>query len=122
MSLVDLLGYGELDLVAELISHRREITRSLRVGAIADEPVNRLQTKEERERSLRRQDWEHKHAALGPATRREAIIYPHVYKTHEAGNILSTHGHKYALPKNSERREHEVHDSFHGVHRVTYLL
>ena len=113
MTLADIVGYDDLDFVIDLISHRKELSfqgpvkESNRNGLIG-----RLQTKQEREASLRRQDMDHKNAALAPAAFREQPNYPHVYSTHKANNLLAPGGHKYALPMGSERKEHEKFEEF----------
>ena len=108
MILADIVGYEELDTVADLIKHRREVTRSSSVDAEKNGVVGRLQTRQEREEALRRQDYEHKHAALGPSLNRDGPQYPHVYRTHEAGNKLSAHGRAYILPVGSTHHDEEV--------------
>ncbi|KAK3060481.1 hypothetical protein LTS18_008461, partial [Coniosporium uncinatum] len=114
MLLADILGYEELDLVAELISHRKGITAA--VSAALQQSANgvtgRLLTRKEREDALRRQDYEHKHKSLAPSVNRESTQYPHVYKAHDAGNTLSSHGQKYALPLGSERKDHEKYEEY----------
>lgn len=112
MMLADIVGYEQLDLVADLISHRREITRALREPAPRDGVVARLQTRAEREETLRQQDWEHKNRSLATAVDRTGPQYPHVYRTHEAGNKLSSLGKKYALPAGSthvDEKHYEEH-------------
>ena len=108
-TLSDIIGYDDLDLVIELISHRKEIT-SVTPLAInkSGGVIGKLQTKRQREEALRQQDFEHKHAALGPSLLRDGPQYPHVYKAHSAGNTLDSRGRKYALPAGSERVEHEA--------------
>lgn len=108
-TLSDIIGYDDLDLVIELISHRKEITSAAPVAVNKNgAAIGKLQTKRQREEALRQQDYEHKHAALGPSLRRDETQYPHVYKAHSAGNTLDSRGQKYALPMGSERVEHEV--------------
>ena len=108
MNLVEIFGYEELDLVANIISHRKSILNDLDAIKPAQNGVlGRLQTKQEREDALRRADYEHKYSALAPSVNRGTTQYPHVYKTHEAGNTLSAHGSKYALPAGSKHTEHE---------------
>lgn len=110
-TLTDIIGFDDLDFVIELITHRNEL-RSLPLSESSSKPTDgtawRLQTKRQREEALRQQDYEHKHAILGPNLHRDGPQYPHVYKAHTAGNILSASGRKYALPVGSERKEHEV--------------
>ncbi|KAF2203385.1 Sec63-domain-containing protein [Delitschia confertaspora ATCC 74209] len=112
MMLADMVGYGELDLVADLIAHRRDITRSTNGSGPGEKNgvLGRLQTRQEREEALRRQDYEHKHAALGPKLNRESPHYPHVYRTHEAGNKVSAYGKKYALPPGSTHLDHPTYE------------
>lgn len=107
--LADILGFDDLSLMIELLSHREEIIRP-RPSTVKPEHkfLGMLHTRQEREEALRRQDYEHKHASLAPSLNREGPRYPHVYKSHEAGNTLNAAGRKYALPVGSERKEHEV--------------
>jgi antiviral helicase SLH1 len=113
MTLVDILGFAELDLVAEIIAHREELLRPVASPwPVQNGSVGRLLTREEREEALRRADFEHKHAALGPALGRSTPQYPHVYRTHEAGNTLSAHGKKYMLPLGSERKDEKHYEEY----------
>jgi antiviral helicase SLH1 len=108
-TLTDIIGFDDLDFVIELISHRDDL-RLLSSTSLKPEDgvLGRLQTKRQREEALRRQDYEHKHAALGPSLDRDGPQYPHVYNAHSVGNTLSAGGRKYALPVGSERKDHEV--------------
>lgn len=108
-TLTDIFGYDDLDLVIELISHRKEITSAAPPALNKSMGgVGKLLTKHQREEALRQQDYQHKHASLGPNLHRDEPQYPHVYKAHSAGNTLDSRGRKYALPMGSERTEHEV--------------
>ena len=114
MSLADIVGYDALDFVIELIGHRTEI------AAVAFPPLREqkdllsgLQTREQREQALRIQDYEHKHAEIGPVQNREGMSYPHVYKAHGAGNTLSAGGKKYGLPEGSKKTEHEKYEEYY---------
>ncbi|KAK2781439.1 hypothetical protein FQN52_001631 [Onygenales sp. PD_12] len=102
ISLTEIVGFDDLDFVIELIAHRNEITAA---QAAQDNALGRLQTKSQREEALRQQDYEHKHAKLAPKQDREGPSYPHVYKSHNAGNILSVSGRKYGLPPGSTHIE-----------------
>lgn len=107
--LTDIVGFDDLDLVIELISHRHEIVAlPLDLPRSDDGLLGKLQTRKEREEALRRRDFEHKNTVLGPALNRDGPDYPHVYKAHSAGNSLSAGGKKYGLPDGSERKEREV--------------
>lgn len=74
--------------------------------------LNKLRTKEERDRALQLQDREHKHATLAPTQNRDGTDYPHVYKAHVAGNTLAAGGRKYGLPVGSQRTEHENYEEY----------
>ncbi|KAF2398378.1 Sec63-domain-containing protein [Trichodelitschia bisporula] len=113
MTLVDIFGYDELDLVAEVIGHRQELLRPppSKLTAV-DGLFGRLQTKKEREEALRRADREHKTAPLAAHVERGSAQYPHVYQAHGAGLVLSTSGQKYALPVGSFREEREKYEEY----------
>ena len=116
-TLTDVVGFDDLDFVTELISHRKVIIASPFSPKQDDGVFGKLQTKRQREEALRRRDYEHKNATLGPSLDRDGPQYPHVYKAHSAGNTLDSRGKKYALPMGSERTEHEVSHfpfSFHS--------
>jgi len=112
MTLVEIVGYDHLDLVADLITHRHRVAQL--TSTSEPEPtsgvVGRLQTRQAREDQLRRRDYEHKHAALGSRLNREAPQYPHVYRTHEAGNKISAYGKKYALPPGSTHTDNKTYE------------
>ena len=110
--LTDILGFDDLDLVIELISHRHEIATTQKAPPNpANDVANRLMTREEREAALLQQDYEHKHATLAPRVDREGPQYPHIYKAHNAGNKLAVGARKYDLPLGSERKDHDVWNS-----------
>jgi antiviral helicase SLH1 len=112
-TLTDIIGFDDLDFVIELISHRKDIITSSQFSTAKDDGIfGKLQTKREREEALKRRDYEHKHAELGPALNRDGPVYPHVYKAHSAGNTLDSRGKKYALPAGSERKEHERYEEY----------
>ncbi|KAL1303367.1 hypothetical protein AAFC00_006764 [Neodothiora populina] len=113
MLLADTVGFEELDTVAELISHRTDIIASVQQSTSHPEPTpGRLLSRREREAALHRQDYEHKTSDLASAQDRTGPRYPHVYKAHDAGNALSSHGKKYLLPVGSERKEHEKYEEY----------
>ena len=114
MSLADIIGYDDLDFVIELISHGKEIIAPRDQGTNASNRVfGRLQTKQQREQALQRQDQMHKTASLAAAQNRDGPQYPHVYKiSHAAGNTLSAGGRKYGLPEGSKRTEHEKYEEY----------
>ncbi|KAI0013120.1 Sec63-domain-containing protein [Xylariaceae sp. FL0662B] len=108
--LTDLVGFDDLDFVIEILSHKDEIISSFATQE-AREPTGRLLTKAERDEALRRQDFEHKNAALAPSMHKE-VQYPHVYKAFNAGNTLSHAGKKYGLPVGSERKQYEKYEEY----------
>ena len=113
IALADILGYDDLDFVIELITHRKDIAAPRDQDASSVNGIySRLQTRQQRERALQRQDQSHKTTALGPAQNREELQYPHVYKVHSAGNTLSSGGRKYGLPEGSKKIEHEKYDEY----------
>ncbi|CAG8248345.1 unnamed protein product [Penicillium nalgiovense] len=80
MSLAEVVGFDDLDLVIDLIAHRGEILsdKGPRLESQTDGLMaGRLQTRSEREHALRQRDFEHKHAALMPAQTRSEPSYPH---------------------------------------------
>ena len=108
MSLAEIIGYDDLDLVIELISHRTSfVANNFHESDSQNGILKNLQTREQRERHLQQQDLVHKTAPIGQVKSREGPKYPHVYKTHESGNILGFGGQKYGLPKGSRMVEHE---------------
>ena len=113
MSLANIIGYDDLDLVIELIENRNEILALEAHDELSSINVlDRLQTKQERKLALRHQDLEHKTAALGPTLNRDDSQYPHVYKANANGNTLDVKGRKYGLPLGSQRFEHEKYQEY----------
>ncbi|KAM0707057.1 hypothetical protein Q7P35_006388 [Cladosporium inversicolor] len=106
MTLADILGFDELELVSDVIKYRKQINSD------TSKPPSGLLSKAERDARLRQQDREHKSAPLSEAQIRSGTEYPHVYKANDAGNTLSSHGKKYALPMGSERIEREKYEEY----------
>ncbi|KAF3901879.1 hypothetical protein ABW21_db0200647 [Orbilia brochopaga] len=111
-SLPDILGFEELDLIEELISHRQQIIQPPAVSLPPTLDSNgidgfNLLTPEQRKEQLKHADFVHKTQQLGPKLVGPDIHYPHVYKSHDAGNTLSFTGKKYSLPAGSESEEFE---------------
>ncbi|TAQ85230.1 hypothetical protein B7494_g6447 [Chlorociboria aeruginascens] len=112
-TLTDIIGYDDLDFLTELLSHRKEIAAPPSVSSNqSDGLFGKLQNKRQREEALRKRDYEHKHAVLGPSLNRDGPQYPHVYKAHSAGNTLDSRGKKYGLTVGSERKEHEKYEEY----------
>jgi antiviral helicase SLH1 len=107
--LTDLIGFEDLDFVIELIAHRAEINGAVAMEHQQESSGRRLLNKAEREDKLRRQDYEHKTAALLPNFSKEER-YPHVYQSYSAGNKLSSIGKKYALPEGSKHQHFEKYE------------
>ena len=111
ISLAEIIGYEDLDLVIELIAHRQEIlSATSQEHKLSNGILSRLQTKNDRDLALQRQDHEHKYAALPPSKNRDGPRYPHVYKTHGVGNTLAAGGKRYGLPLGSVRTEHDKYE------------
>lgn len=113
MSLVDILGYDSLDFVIALMTHRTEILAlKFKETGGTNGVLGRLQTRQQREIALQRQDYAHKSASLGPTQNRRGPKFPHVYKIHDAGNTVAVGGHKYGLPGGSKQMEHERYEEY----------
>ncbi|KAK6341694.1 hypothetical protein TWF696_008762 [Orbilia brochopaga] len=116
-SLPDILGFEELDLIEELISHRQQIIQppAVSLPSISDstgvDGFNLLTPAQQKER-LKHADFVHKTQQLGPKLVGPDAQYPHVYKAHDAGNTLSFTGKKYSLPAGSESQEFEKYQEF----------
>ncbi|KAI1074958.1 Sec63-domain-containing protein [Whalleya microplaca] len=109
--LTDLVGFDDLDFVIEVLSHKDEITSSFAAQEAREPTGGRLLSRAERDEALRRQDFEHKNAALAPSMHKE-VRYPHIYKAYTAGNTLSHAGKKYGLPAGSERKQYEKYEEY----------
>jgi antiviral helicase SLH1 len=115
MSLADIVGFGDLDFVIELIAHRKDIlAQTAPPEKHKDGILSQLQTKEEREAALRQQDYNHKRSSLAPAFDRSGPQYPHVYKAAGAasGNTLDVSGRKFALPVGSTKTDHARYEEY----------
>ncbi|KAI5277668.1 hypothetical protein KEM52_004864, partial [Ascosphaera acerosa] len=110
--LAEVVGYDELDLVIDLIAGRDSITASESATQDQQESSARLMDRAEREQRLQLQEYEHKHASLAPATQHGEAHYPHVYKSHSAGNMLSISGRKYGLPQGSQHIEEQRYTEY----------
>lgn len=115
ISLAEIVGFDDLDLVIDLIAHRGDImtdaipaTEAQTDGLIS----GKLMTKAEREQALRHQDYDHKHAPLLPAHTRQEPKYPHVFKTHDSRNQLALGGKKYGLPLGSKQLDEQRYTEF----------
>lgn len=109
--LTDLVGFDDLDFIIEILAHKDEVAAAVSAQDQQAEASGRLLTKPQREEALRRQDLEHKSAALGPSHSKEPQ-YPHVYKAYNAGNTLSSSGKKYGLPVGSERLQFDKYEEY----------
>ena len=109
--LTDLVGFEDLDFIIDILAHRDEVVATSFAEQQQARPSGRLLTKSEREDALRRQDLEHKTAALAPSYAKDPQ-YPHVYKAYSAGNTLSSSGKKYGLPVGSERHQFDKYEEY----------
>ena len=111
--LTDIIGFDDLDFVIDLISHRKSILEPASQSPLpVNGTLNQLQSKQQRQLSLQRQDRAHKQAALGPALNQGGPQYPHVFKAHNAGNTLAAGGRRYGLPEGSLRIDHEKYEEY----------
>ncbi|KAI9681508.1 MAG: hypothetical protein M1817_002792 [Caeruleum heppii] len=110
-SLTDIVGFDDLDFVIDLIAGRQNLIKSV-PSQPANDALGHLQSRQERERALRLQDHAHKNTPLSARTNREQPQYPHVYRAHDAGNVLAAGGKKYAVPLGSQRKEHEKYEEY----------
>ncbi|KAK0637336.1 Sec63 Brl domain-containing protein [Bombardia bombarda] len=115
-SLTDLVGFDDLDFVIDLLGHRAELVAALVAQTHGQDGGDgqggpRLLTRAQREEALRRKDAQHKATPLAAARTKEED-YPHVYRSHTAGNTLSHAGKKYALPVGSQRLEFEKYEEY----------
>ncbi|KAF2859304.1 Sec63-domain-containing protein [Piedraia hortae CBS 480.64] len=105
MTLADLVGFDHLDLVGDIIQNRKRLVEEPQTG-------NKLLSRAERDERLRQADRAHKNALLAPAQTRTEEQYPHVYRAHNAANVLSPQGRAYLLPAGSERTEHSRYEEY----------
>jgi len=108
MSLADILGYEDEDLVmaSELIRHRAEITfEEPQAYGGGEDAILRLMSKEQRDDAFRQADLDHKSRPLGTKLAGKEVEYPHIYRAYAAGDTLSSFGKKYSLPKGSKEIE-----------------
>ncbi|KAI9683875.1 MAG: hypothetical protein M1829_004209 [Trizodia sp. TS-e1964] len=110
--LTDILGYDDLSFIIDLIAHRKEITSTPEASKPRNGAPKRILSKAERDEQLRQKDFEHKTRELAPASEREAVQYPHVYRNHVAGSTLGPGGKKYTLPVGNKRIEHEKYEEY----------
>nr|POE48617.1 putative helicase mug81 [Quercus suber] len=105
MTLADIVGFEELDLVGDVIKFRKDLV---------SEPAkpSGILSKAERQARLRQADHEHKTAELASAQNRTPEKYPHVYRAHNAGNMLSSFGKKYMLPLGTEHSDKEKYEEY----------
>ena len=105
-TLVDILGFEELEFVSDIIRYRKPLLSEPNTSSF------NVLSKAQRDERLRQQDSAHKNATLAAAQDRSVAQYPHVYKTHDAGNTLSASGKSYLLPVGSERFEREKYEEY----------
>jgi antiviral helicase SLH1 len=109
--LTDLVGYDDFDFIIDVLGHKNVILSAIARHTEQEQSGRRLLSKAERDEALRRQDHEHKTAALAPSFTRE-VQYPHVYRSYAAGNTLSSTGKKYGLPDGHERKQFEKYEEY----------
>jgi antiviral helicase SLH1 len=106
MTLADIVGFEELDFVSDVMRFRKKLLVQ------SSKPSSGILSKAERDARLQEQDYQHKTATLAAAQDRSATQYPNVYRSHDAGNTLSSQGRKYTLPIGSERIERDKYEEY----------
>lgn len=117
MSLLDLLGYDDLEAISVLIS-KRSLFRDLLTSSQVSRPVPRpptshsnaldeLMSREDRHRQLERNS--RRPLFTGEKKVFEQEQYPHVYGA-SSGLSLNMYGTKYSLPEGSIREEHDYYE------------
>ncbi|KAK9459314.1 Sec63 Brl domain-containing protein [Lipomyces oligophaga] len=137
--LPDILGYDDLDFVTALIAHRDQILAGLNDGELQVNPYSqvrirngrkkmadvesssvltssstqntpRLLTKVERQKRLDAAMRARNETPTGQILDRAAEQYPHVYRSHDAGNTLNAFGSKYSLPVGTTRVTEDLYE------------
>ena len=115
MSLVDLLGFEDLDVITRMIAERgsirtalsAEVELSRQVPQVPHNAMDGLMTREERTKQLERNS---KRALFtGEKKVFEQEQYPHVYGA-SSGHTLSMYGSQFALPAGSVREQHDYYE------------
>lgn len=118
MSLIDLLGYDDLDELSHLIGQRQSFRDLLTADVKLSRPVpeipdihhsalDGLMSREQRERQVERNS--KRPLFTGEKRVFEEEQYPHVYGA-SSGLSLSMYGSKFALPEGSIREEHDFYE------------
>ena len=112
MALADIVGYDDLDLVIDIISHRKAILTAPRSKPVTSNGVSGPRQSERRHGEKPTGQPNGDAESLFTPSSRSEPHYPHVYKTHSAGNLLAPGGRRYALPPGSERKEHKAYEEY----------
>lgn len=99
LSLFDILGFEEFELIADIIKNKQEI--SLETGV-------KIMTAEERVAMLEENYRRTQNQPLAPKS--TTSKYPHVFKKHEVGNIQAITGKRVALPAGTTRALYPTHE------------
>ena len=112
MTLADIVGYDDLDFVTDIISHRRSILLAPQSESTRSNGVIETRTPENGVRGTSNGASGGQNGfTLTPSSTKEPQ-YPHVYKSHSAGNVLAPGGRRYALPVGSQRTEHKTFEEY----------
>jgi len=111
-SLADLVGFDDFEFIVNLLARKDEIVAAHTVAvSLSQGSERKLLSKAQREEALRQRDREHKSQPLSAAQSR-GQQYPHVYKSHQTGNVLTPSGKRYALPEGHERHESDKFEEY----------
>jgi antiviral helicase SLH1 len=111
--LFDTLGFEELNLITKLITSKAEIIKQYESQKIAVSTKNskhsiQLMTADQIKAKVAENT---RRAREQPLLKDQSITkYPHVFRTHDPGNIVSFTGKSYTLPMGSTRESFEKHE------------
>ncbi|KAG7890659.1 hypothetical protein KL936_001943 [Ogataea polymorpha] len=102
--LVDLLGFGEFDLISKILQNKDAILDEKR----KEEKMFQLMSEQEIRQQANENRKESKNAKLEWEQTKQQ--YPHVFRVHDAGNVVSFTGKKYSLPFGTTRNSYENYE------------
>ncbi|KAG7799378.1 hypothetical protein KL929_001455 [Ogataea haglerorum] len=102
--LFDLLGFGEFDLISKILQNKDAILEEKRTQT----QMLQLMSEQEIRQQANVNRKESKNAKLEWEQARQQ--YPHVFRVHDAGNVISFTGKKYSLPFGTTRNSYENYE------------
>ncbi|KAH3668467.1 hypothetical protein OGAPHI_002221 [Ogataea philodendri] len=103
-ALFDLLGFEEFDLISKLVLNKdsilEEYAKQQKLSQLmSDEQIRRQASQNLKDNKNVKLEWEQ--------TKQQ---YPHVFRVHDAGNVVSFTGKKYSLPFGTTRNSYENYE------------